>query len=126
MSYRTLILSAFVLLIGLGTTTVAMANPTCQCDVICSRLEQRCLNLGGTVDQCVNAYDNCSLQCGDPWPCGSTCSGGGCPSQLTQTDAKDLLGLDVPFWRTAGEEIVTHAVDVERAEKKTDASQGDS
>lgn len=112
MSYRYSVLAVLVLVLGLGATSVAMANPTCQCDVICSRIEQRCLDLGGTLDQCAEAYDNCYLQCGDPWPCPST---GGPSEPLTQKDGENSLGLKIPFWLTSNGELATHIEAAEQA-----------
>ncbi len=113
MSYRYSVLAALVLILGLGATSAAMANPTCRCDVLCSRIEQRCLDLGGTLDECAEAYDNCFIQCGDPWPCGPT---GNSPLGLVnQNDGDNMLGLKIPFWLKSNGELATHLEAAEEA-----------
>lgn len=116
MSYRFYVLAVFALVIGLSATLTATANPTCRCDEICSRIEQRCLNAGGTLDQCANAYDNCFLSC-DTWPCASTCDDGACPDQLAPTPQRgeNLLGLETPSWRNSESEFVHESDNGEEA-----------
>ena len=79
---------AVAMLIGvcLSGAPSAIANPTCECDVLCARHEQRCLDLGGTVSQCADLYDSCFISCGDTWPCGPT-GGPFPPSSMTTAQA---------------------------------------
>lgn len=123
MSYRSLILSVFTLIIGLGTTTVAMANPTCTCDEICTRVEERCLNQGGSVSQCADAYDNCFIMCGDTWPCPPT--DGTYPNPRFVNANSDALVLEIPFWMTTKKDLAAHVEAADEASHKieeTDAT----
>lgn len=115
MSHRYTFLAILLLVIGLGATTSVIANPTCDCDVLCSRFEQRCLDFGGTLDECADIYDSCFITCGDPWPCGSTTAAVTSPADSTQESGQKWLGLETPSWWTPPSHIVLDGDTAEKA-----------